>query len=215
MQDSMTRSSALDMVVIHPQADQSQHRSTHALLYHTEPRSPKLHSVQRLRVLCSDVLGIFFSVQGIFPFELTWVLTPFHQNLFEWECKPRSSPYTHAFHQHRLKRSWRSCPRRVNAGDKNTPSMHQSRRRIVTTSIVGLRNGHIRKIWISPKLLNPGDLAGDRRRRSSSRKSFVRKLIYFVVSDLFTIKNTEQLKEKNVGFVVLLLLLLFLKQFSA
>ena len=46
---------------------------------------------------------------------------------------------------HGLKRSWRSCPRRVNAGNKNTPSTHHPRRRNVTTLMVGLKNGHIRK----------------------------------------------------------------------
>ena len=34
---------------------------------------------------------------------------------------------------HRLKRSWRSCPRQVNAGNKNTPSTHHPRRQNVTT----------------------------------------------------------------------------------
>ena len=46
---------------------------------------------------------------------------------------------------HGLKRSWRSCPRRVNAGNKNTRSTHHPRRRNVTTLMVGLKNGHIRK----------------------------------------------------------------------
>ena len=46
---------------------------------------------------------------------------------------------------HGLKRSWRSCPRRVNAGNKNTPSMHHPWRQNVTTLMVGLKNGHIRK----------------------------------------------------------------------
>ena len=40
---------------------------------------------------------------------------------------------------HRLKRSRRSCPRRVNAGNKNTPSTHHPRRRNVTTLMVGLK----------------------------------------------------------------------------
>ena len=43
------------------------------------------------------------------------------------------------------KRSGHSCPRRLNAGNKNTPSMHHPRSRNVTTSMVGLNNGHIRK----------------------------------------------------------------------
>ena len=46
---------------------------------------------------------------------------------------------------HGRERSWRSCPRQVNVGDKNTPSMHHRRRRNVTTPMVGLKNGHICK----------------------------------------------------------------------
>ena len=53
--------------------------------------------------LCSVVgsiflWGEFFPVKGIFPLELTWVLTPLTQNSFGWEYKPRSSLSTHAFH---------------------------------------------------------------------------------------------------------------------
>ena len=58
--------------------------------------------------------------------------------------KPRSSLCTHAFHR-RLKRSWHSCPRWVNAGNKTTVSMHQPQRRNVTTCMVRLKNSHIRK----------------------------------------------------------------------
>ena len=50
---------------------------------------------------------------------------------------------------HWLKRSWRSCPRRVNAGNKNTPSTHHPRRRNVTTLMVGLKTVTYAKI--SPK----------------------------------------------------------------
>ena len=46
---------------------------------------------------------------------------------------------------HGLKRSWHSCPRQVNAGNKNTPSTHHPQRWNVTTCMVGLENGHIRK----------------------------------------------------------------------
>ena len=46
---------------------------------------------------------------------------------------------------HRLKRSWHSCPWRVNVGNKNTPNMHYPRRWNVTTSMVRLKNGHVRK----------------------------------------------------------------------
>ena len=43
-------------------------------------------------------LGRIFLVEGIFVLELTWVLTPFPQNSFGWEYKPRSGFYTLAFH---------------------------------------------------------------------------------------------------------------------
>ena len=40
---------------------------------------------------------------------------------------------------HGLKRSWHSCPRRVNTGSRNAPSMNYPRRRNVTTPMIGLR----------------------------------------------------------------------------
>ena len=45
---------------------------------------------------------------------------------------------------HGLERSWRSCPRRVNADNKNTPSTHHPRRRNVT-GWIKKTTGHIRK----------------------------------------------------------------------
>ena len=36
--------------------------------------------------------------EGIFPLEITWALTPFPQNSFGWEFKPRSSLCINAFH---------------------------------------------------------------------------------------------------------------------
>ena len=65
-----------------------------------------------------------------------------------------------------VKRSWHLCPRRVNAGNKNTPSMHHPRRRNVTTSMVGLKNGHVRKTLTQngePQRCTAGEC---RRRRS-------------------------------------------------
>ena len=65
---------------------------------------------------------------------------------------------------HGLKRSWRSCPRRVNAGNKNTPIMHHPRRRNVTTLMVGLKNrSHTQKSH--PKVVNPRDIAGERKKK--------------------------------------------------
>ena len=65
---------------------------------------------------------------------------------------------------HGLKRSWRSCPRRVNASNKNTPSTHHPRRRNVTTLMVGLKNGHIRKN-LTQKVVNPRDIARERKKK--------------------------------------------------
>ena len=77
---------------------------------------------------------------------------------------------------HRLKISWHSCPRQVNAGNKNTPSMHHPRRQTVTTSMFGLKNAQIRKnltkngepqrySWERRRrrrrMVNPRDLAGN------------------------------------------------------
>ena len=104
-------------------------------------------------------LGRIFLVNGISLLELTWVLTPFPHYSFGWEYKPRSVDT--CIPLLRLQRSWHSCPRQVNAGNKNTPSMHLPRKWNVTTSMVGLRNGHI----ISPKMVNPRDVAGEHRRR--------------------------------------------------
>ena len=68
---------------------------------------------------------------------------------------------------HGLKRSWHSCPRQVNASNKNTPSMHHPQRRNVTTSMVGLRNVHIHKNLT--EIVNHRDTAGKHRRRRSRK----------------------------------------------
>ena len=66
---------------------------------------------------------------------------------------------------HGLKRSWRSCPRRVNAGNKNTPSTHHPQRRNVTTLMVGLKKrSHTQKSH--PKVVNPRDIAGERKKNN-------------------------------------------------
>ena len=43
---------------------------------------------------------------------------------------------------HKFKRSWCSCSGWVNAGSKNTPSMHHPRRWNVTTPMVGIESSH-------------------------------------------------------------------------
>ena len=59
-------------------------------------------------------------------------------NSFGWEYKLRSSLHT-SIPFHRLQRSWHSSPGWVNAGNKNTPSMHYPQRWKVTTSVAGLK----------------------------------------------------------------------------
>ena len=65
---------------------------------------------------------------------------------------------------HRLKRSKHLSPRRVNASNENTTNMHHARRWNVTTSMVGLKMVTYTKI--SPKIVNPRDIAGECRRRT-------------------------------------------------
>ena len=83
---------------------------------------------------------------------------------------------------HGPKRSWYSCPRWVNASNKDTPSMHHPRRLNVATSMVGLKKTKtVTCAKISLKTVNPRDKAGNaeeegepqryswkRRRRSSN-----------------------------------------------
>ena len=67
---------------------------------------------------------------------------------------------------HGLKRSWRSCPRRVNAGNKNTPSTHHPRRWNVTTLMAGLKKrSHTQKSH--PKVVNPRGIAGERKKTTT------------------------------------------------
>ena len=98
-----------------------------------------------------------------FPLELTWVLTRFPLNSFGWEYKQRSSLCTHAFHRMDSKDpdvhildAWMPVTK--------TPSMHHPRRRKVTTSMVGLKSGHIRK-KSHPQNGEPQRSSWERRRR--------------------------------------------------
>ena len=104
----------------------------------------------------SILLWGHFPVERIFPLELTWVQTPFPQKTPSDESIDRGLVCAHMHFIARTQKSWRSCPRRVNAGNKNTPSTHHPRRRNVTTLMVGLKNGHIRKNltqkWWTPEI---------------------------------------------------------------
>ena len=58
----------------------------------------------------------------------------------------------------------------MNAGNKNTPSTHHPRRRNVTTLMVGLKNGHIRKN-LTQNVVNPRDIAGERKKKKKKKNS--------------------------------------------
>ena len=62
------------------------------------------------------------------------------------------------------KRSWHSCPRRMNAGNKNTTSTHHPRRQNVNTIMVGLKT-HKK---ISQKVVNPRDKAGNAEKEEAT-----------------------------------------------
>ena len=80
--------------------------------------------------------------EGIFPLELTWVLTPFPKNSLERESINRDLVCAP---MHSVAQTHRSCPRWVNPGNKKIPSMHHPQGRNMTTSMVGLENGPIHK----------------------------------------------------------------------
>ena len=61
-----------------------------------------------------------------------------YSNSFGWKYKTRSSLHMYAFHHMDSKRSWYSCPRRVNGSNKNTPTTHHPWRQTVTTPTFGL-----------------------------------------------------------------------------
>ena len=65
---------------------------------------------------------------------------------------------------HGLKRSWRSCPRRVNAGNKNTPSTHHPRRWNVTTLTVTYAK-------ISPKSGEPQRYSWGTQKKKTKKKN--------------------------------------------
>ena len=107
-----------------------------------------------------------FLVEGIFPLELTWVLTPFPQNSFGWEYKRRSSLSTHAFHRM----------------DSKDPDIHVIDRWMLATKTHPACTTHEDGMWllqwldektvtyakISPRVVNPRAIAGECRRRRTA-----------------------------------------------
>ena len=60
----------------------------------------------------------------------------------------------------------------MNAGNKNTPSTHHPRRRNVTTLMVGLKNGHIRK-KISPERGKPQRYSWGTHKKKKKKKKLL------------------------------------------
>ena len=103
-------------------------------------------------------------VEGIFPLELTWVLTPLPKNSNGWVYKPRSSLCTHAFHH---------------TGSKD-PDIHvldgwmpatKTHHPACTVCECDHLYGWITKTAtyakFSPKMVNPWDLAGNTKGRQT------------------------------------------------
>ena len=111
--------------------------------------------------------SLSLQIEGIFPLELTWVLTPFPKTLSA-ESINQGLVCVH-IPLHRLKTSWHSCPRQVNAGNKNTPS-HHPRRRNMTTSVVRLKYTVAK---ISPKMVIPRDITrnAEEKKKKNARGS--------------------------------------------
>ena len=59
--------------------------------------------------------------------------------------------------------------RRMNAGNKNTPSTHHPRRRNVTTLMVGLKKKRSHTQKSHPKVVNPRDIAGERKKKKKKK----------------------------------------------
>ena len=107
-------------------------------------------------------LGRIFSSKGDFSLELTWVLTPFPQNPFGWEYKPRSSLCTHAFH--RTQEIMMFMPYKGECWQQK-----HTHHALSTKTECDYLNGWIKKMITnaknSPKMVNTRDLVGERRRR--------------------------------------------------
>ena len=113
----------------------------------------------------SILLWGHFPVEGIFPLELTWARTPFPKNSFGWEYKPRSSLCTHAFHHTDSKDP------DVHVLDSECRQQKHTQHAPSTKTEYDYLNGWIKKRSHTqkshPKMVNPRDIAGERRRRRS------------------------------------------------
>ena len=118
-----------------------------------------------------------FPVEGLFPLEFTWVLTPsipppHPPKLFRIRVQTEVYSVHTCIQSQGLKRPWHSCPRWVNAGNKNTPSIHHPRKRNVTTSMVGLKKTPPKRLHTQNLTQNgePQSCSWERKRRRRSSK---------------------------------------------
>ena len=108
--------------------------------------------------------GKIFLVK-IFPLELTWVQTPFP---LSDESINRGLVCAHMHFIAQTQKILTSCPRRVNAGNKNTPSLHHPQRQNVTTSMVGLKTVTYAKF--SLKMVNPRGVTQSKKKKRQKKK---------------------------------------------
>ena len=94
-----------------------------------------------------------------------------------------------------ITQTWKIPTFRVNAGNKNTLSMHHSRRWNVTNSVVGWKNGHMRKNVGTPEI----QLGTQKRRRRNpgpTSDRMVLKGLWLSTNNMWQVfaLNTEQIK---------------------
>ena len=93
---------------------------------------------------------------------------------------------------------WNACVhRQVNAGNKNTPSMHHPRTGNVTTSMVDMKNDHIHKN-LTLKMVHPGDIAGNSEEEGSSKTCTGTLCVYGCVYNVKK-KNKHKIESNNTA----------------
>ena len=125
-------------------------------------------------------LRIIFPIEGIFPLELTWVLTQFPQNSFRWEYKPRSSSWTHVFHRTDSKDPDIHVLDGWMRASKTHPACTIHKDRMWTASMDGLENGQVCK-----NLTQIGEPQryswGTQKNKKKSLRIQSRKWAYFII----------------------------------
>ena len=87
---------------------------------------------------------------------------------------------------HGLKRSWRSCPRQMNASNKTTLSSMKTQCDYLNGWI---KNSHIGKN-LTQRMVNPGDIGMERRGEEEEESKHVTNIISLDIGCLTQFKNT-------------------------